>query len=683
MNRPIPTYTAGLLVALFTAYTVFLSHRILTPGGWLVSYIIFSVAVVAGFFFERRSRKGEEAARWPVLAVFAVVSALAFHETAGALMRSEEWLITSLFYRLDGVTLEGLERVSFFEIFGHMRFQPAAHLLLYLKFLLFGSSVFAYHALNIALHAVTGFLVYLVLLRFTAQWRLAYIFGLLFLVLPGQFDTVVWTYHTYIMAGLSSLLLSLLLAERYLYGGARSLLAAFAFSALAVLLYEASILAPLAVFLIIVARGRDAGALTCRRAAEAMIAAYAVYLAVTAYGITLTGEAQRQSMGAMADPELFARAAKTVFINLWESNFIKNIGVVPYLRIADIVNMIIPREIYREPMALVKILMGLLIVTQMRFSKGSRLVVVVLVGAALSYLFIISLGRLTTNEINYIVEQPRYQYYPNALLLMAAAILLGKKFLSHRAGPVITIFLAAFFFWNTQNVLFANRMVAASMESMNIHYVKVKEFVDKNPSARILVTSVPDTSDRFFLGKELALDIMFPENITKFTSKATHFYDRGVFTKNHLRGIVPEGAELGDFTIGWMQWYPEGVARGKDIVLVGSDESLPSLSFTPRGGVKVEMRNRESGAREVFGFDMPPLGGESSIIVEKAGRELCVFFNGKVVGRRTLTSSYDGWKDDGLDLLGDYYGGAGELFFVSRLLVIADRSLYNCAREGI
>ena len=127
-----------------------------------------------------------------------------------------------LFNSIDGFSLKTLKDISFFEMFGHIRFQPLGHLLIFVRYLAFGNNILLYHILNIALHVSAAFLVFLVLKAFLKDTRFPFIFGLLFITLPSQFDTVAWTYHIYIILGTMLALSTIFLVYRYVETEIRS-----------------------------------------------------------------------------------------------------------------------------------------------------------------------------------------------------------------------------------------------------------------------------------------------------------------------------------------------------------------------------------------------------------------------------------------------------------------------------
>ena len=315
-----------------------------------------------------------------------------------------------------------------------------------------------------------------------------------------------------------------------------------------------------------------------------------------------------------------------------------------------------------------------------------------LVALALSYILIIALGRVLTNPMGYVPTQPRYQYFPNAMLITAMGILIAKRFESSVLRPILTTLLFAILFWNLSNTLHAVNLVEAAIRPQDHHYYSIKDFLKSNPEARLLLNLTPESNWKFALGTDISYDILFTGRLTKFPTKATHIYDGTGFTPNRdYRAELPadelKEARLGDFTAKWLLYRRKETAGAYPINIIGPAGKYPSISITTDGLLRVDMAL--SGARkgELHSFKQsypkapPDEPGSTYIIhmiVEKDDNVLCLAYNGVLAGKMKLDSAYNDWNGDGLGLYGEYFRGSGEMVWVVNLKIMPETASYGC-----
>ncbi|MBI5642582.1 MAG: hypothetical protein HY954_03800 [Deltaproteobacteria bacterium] len=676
-------YAACALICAFIIYTIVNSFAETNPFQWGLLAGIFILAHGVHSLLGRQILKTDSARYTAVFFVYAAAAAVVFYPTANNIFRGDDWLILMLFNSIEEFSLQALKDISFFEMFGHIRFQPLAHLLIFLRYLAFGNHIILYHALNIALHVIAGFLIFLVLKAFLKDVQFSFIFGLLFITLPSQFDTVVWTYHIYIILGTMLVLFTIFLIHKYVETGKLIfILLSILFALVSVLLYEPAFLAPAAILFIVAGLYlTKKGPLPKRNLAiiaALIFATYVFYLGITAWGYTVTHSRHKMTLGIMATWSMFVNTLQVMAMNIWESLFIKNIGVSPYVQIKDIVYVKLPEIVYSDTVAVVKILIALFVTSLSRVVKTHRYVFFTLIIVAVSYIFIISIGRLVTNDMAYVPSQSRYQYFPNAMLVIAAALLLWHKYQQKHLKTVITFILFAFFFWNSQNVLFANNQVAGAMEPLDVHYYRLKDFFASKPEARLFIDFTPDTKGNFVMGSDMALDFLFNKKVTKFLGNATHVYDGNDIKENSM--YYGSGSNyLNDFTVKWFYIRDKSRDLKHDISIIGSDKVYPKISLSQENHVKIEFEDLSTGAIDTYRlkYPAPPenitrtwIGAE--IIVQKHGDELSLIFNGMPYDKQRLLSIYKNWDKDGIDLLGGYYKGAAESIYVNKLHIHAD-----------
>ena len=374
-SRNYPAYSACILIGAFTLYTLFCSNIIVSAFGYA---LIFAVLALS-YLHYRSLGASEEASAVDIVAalsLYSITTVILFYPTIHTLFRSDDWLILSLFKSIEGFSPESVKKIALFEMFGDIRFQPLAHLLLFARHLLFGGSVAAYHLLNMALHVITGLCVLLILLRATKNRELSFLGGLIFIALPGQFDTVVWTYHIYIIASTLAILGAIYLTLEYARTKKGALLrAALGLTLVSMLFYEPAIMAPGALLVIISGLYiTGMGGITRRElitAAGATGIIYAFYIGLTLYGLSLTRETHFISFSDMVTVGNIASAVKVTIINLWKAAFIRGIGVSHIVGIDDIVYLANPAGLYTSFTSIVKVALGILLILCAKPTKRS------------------------------------------------------------------------------------------------------------------------------------------------------------------------------------------------------------------------------------------------------------------------------------------------------------------------
>ncbi len=690
------TAPVGAIFAITVAYTTWSSLNSLPPYQWALAFALLIIALTALFFMEKGLLTARRAAGVTVI-IYALVAFTAFHSTTGNIFRSDYWLIAELFNSFDQVTIDTLRRISLFEIMGDPRFQPLAHLLMYLRFLVFKFNPLAFHTLNIALHTLTAFLIYLIVKEFTAEKGLAFITGLIFIVLQSQFDTVVWTYHIYIITGGALLFAAILLARRYSVTGERAyFIYAVLFSLASLLLYEPAVAGPAAVAGIVLFNWRRDGQAAPRRTiystALIAIAAYIAYMLVTLFGTSLTTTSHKMGMGELTTLSNIGLAVKALFVNLWQSSFIINTGMTATLDLSDIVYIRMPEDIFTT-INIIKLIPVVFLAASLRAVKGTRATAAIIATIALSYLFIISLGRMHSNSLEYFISQPRYQYFPNAALIILVAVLLSAKFKEKIKKPLISAALAAIFFWNLQNTLIANNKVSDGMEFLDSHYYRIKDFTANDPSRKLYMNFTPGEGLRFALGADIALDLMLGERLSSFPSKATHIYTEDDIMENPFRsGGGVEAAELGNFFVSWTYLPVYKLTPQDDVEVLGGKHGGARISITNTGEVNFRAVRADTGTTDTITLKNPyfassyasPEGKKTlkHMAVVKDGNEICLYFNNRLADKKILHYPYKNWRVDGSELFGSHYSGSGGAAYVLRLFKQLDSSDYSCSSES-
>ena len=685
-KRPAITVLTALTVC-FIVYSFIASFSSLPPYQWAVVFALLIGSAVVYTLLDRGFINQGPLAILVVVITYAIVALGVFHPTIDNIFRSDYWFIFALFEKMGGFTLQNIKELSVFEFMGDLRFQPLAHILIYIRYAVFQDNIILFHLSNIVLHISAALLIFLVVKEITRATAFSFIFGLLFIVLQSQFDTVVWTYHLYIILGAISFLIVVLLTLKYLSTDKPAYLyIAALFSLVSLLLYEPSILVPALVFLIVYFRNnKDGGKGGKRRLALSGALAFFAYLAfilITLYGMTLIDGEGRVGLGSLLGIENLALAVKGSVLNIWESTLLKNTGVAARIHIFDIVYVYLPDDLYSTLINIVKLALALLLISFFRITRDNRGTLFVLALVALSYIFIISLGRVHSNTITYLLSQPRYQYFVNAAALIITALLVSAKYREKDLKPLIAIIFAALFFWNSHNVLYANNRVDKEMDFLNAPYYKIKAFLAEEPSAIVYVNYAPLNELRFFLGSDIAFDMLFGESVTRFSAKATHIFDGESVKVNEGYRQGSTSLYLEDFKLSWgyLNVKKDGVAVD-EYTLVGPEGSYPGVSLDANGHVALRLKEAASGRVETYRLKLPaglPSDRFAMMEVIKDGEDLCLRVNGVLVDKLPLSSKYVNWELDGSNLLGEYYYGRGGVSYVTMLFITHDGEAVKC-----
>lgn len=679
----LPAYFAGGVSVFLIVSTVLTSYETLPAYQWTFVFGVTALSAGLYLFLDKGVLKHQWAALSAVAALYALAATAVFYPTSGDVFRSDYWLIAFLFIdSWKDFSMEALKNISLFEMFGNIRFQPFAHLLMFIRHLAFGNEVFLYHLLNIALHISVSFSVFLVLRKLTGDIRFSFIFGLLFIVLPSQFDTVVWTYHIYIVMGALFVLLAFLLSLKSAETGKlKHLWLGVTLAIFSAFLYEPAIFAPFSLFFVFLAGCQPGGEPPSWKkllyAAGMIASAYLLYIGVTAYGLTLTKEKQNMSLSSLLTQQNIAASMKAVFVNLWESTILKNLSVSK-TEVKELVYVSLPDRVFSSPSSALKLAAGLFLWSMCRVTKKHVFIITILLSVAFTYLFIISLGRMFTNDISYIMSQPRYQYFFNAIIITVAGLLLWPKYTGQGLRPAIIISLIAIFFLDAQTVMDSNNKVAMAMSPVDTYYYSIKDFIKNHPSSRIFLSSKPVQS-QLNLGVDTSLEVLFDKNITYSLNAADYIYDGKAFTKNPRHQKGGGNPYLGDFTVSLDYHHHPSFVPRKNVEIIGSGKIYPRVSLTRFNSIEVEMINETTGQRDFYTLEYPYSDSfDTSLAIEKDGDELCVIHNNKLLDKVKLNSVYKNWDGDGIGLLGRYYRGLGEPVWVTGLSVQMDGAFFNC-----
>lgn len=376
-------------------------------------------------------------------------------------------------------------------------FRPLAHPLLYLEHLLFGPKLIGYHLVNFGVY----FLVLLALYRFGRQLKisrktLVAFLGLL-AVLFTHFDIVTWTFHVFLLLGLLSFLLGLVLYFRWLEGGRSRLLiltaVLFLFSLFTLEVY---LLWPLGVFLITLGkipppRRRYALALTGT--------VYCLYLLV--FMISRSVSHTSGSIEGFGIEAVYL-SLTAVFFNLFYNGIL--INIIPFLalplRIAPNIEMTGPVSFWtpatlRTVSAVVGtvslILIGAVIGIRnirKKIPAGLGLLFFLYV----SSFFILALGRTGTENFPDLFTQFRYQFLPNCFLVLMGALVLDQWVVAARKRNRFYLFVCLIAVLNIAVVRSAVTDIGSQLSPLKKLIVNLRTGIEKGEISRDKPAALPD-----------------------------------------------------------------------------------------------------------------------------------------------------------------------------------------------
>ncbi|MBI5048519.1 MAG: hypothetical protein HZB54_06205 [Deltaproteobacteria bacterium] len=636
-----------------------------------------------------------------VFLAYGIIAFTIFSPTIDNIFRSDYWLIAALFNTSRVLSLNDIKAIATFEMFGDQRSQPLAHLLMFARYKLLGNYIELYNVLNILLHIINGFLIFIILKKITKKLIVPSLFGIFFIVMPGHFDTVAWTYHIYIVLGTTFFLIILFLllqifdSRRLFYIYLSTFLLIFL-----VLFYEAFVLAPAVVlifYILHVSLKYNAETFPKQQTGLMFYStffAYLVFIVTTLIVFNIAGARSNMKLMDLLSFRNVTMALQGSLLDIWETA-LKNINIGPIIEIKDIVYLHLPSLLISKWKDIFNLAVGIIVLCYFRITRGNMFLVLPLFIMLLSYLFIISLGRVHSNDIDYIVTQPRYQYFPNSLLAIIGGLLLWSE--NHQRkrkhAMIIMIGLLIIIGGDVRNTFLMERKVAEAMKPMTTHFWRIKKFVADNPDAKIFLKFVPDNKGVFSLGTDIALDILYADTgkITKSLNNATHIYDSKHFLKNEQYHLNNDN--LGNFTIEFMYGPITNTLR-KEVIILGSDKIFPRVSLTTDKSILIKMRNTKTGLVDEYKFPFSPANSQewlehpvlkdwASIIIEKDGDNLCFIGNGILEKKVALNGTHRQWDKDGMDMLGGYYKGTSEVVFIMRSFVQVDDAKYKCSKQDV
>lgn len=387
-------------------------------------------------------------------------------------------------------------------------FRPFSYLLLYLEHLLFAGEFFWNHVINFLLYCLAVILLYRLAVRL-GLGRLPSAVGLtVFSFLFPHSGILTLTFHQFVLAGFSAFLGGFLLYLRWLRTGKLSSLAGAGLLFLAgMFCYEAFDFWPAAIIILRFFHRERSGepAAGKRRKGWRSDAAMLVLVYLAYLGAFRLTRAAAVTAGSL--PEITAGGGGlslgAAFFNLAYTGIVLNL--LPFLalpcRFADWVELGGPVTRIPDSSLLAHLIWGGIAVLGLvaaggwplgrRMKRSARLAVFFLIYLYLSNFFIVFLARIPLGDLRHILVQFRYQYVPDALLvLMIVAALsalprpgrLGRAV----AGGILLWILAANIAVSRRTAADVNRHLAP----LNRVLSRIREGIESgeiNPGSRLYI----------------------------------------------------------------------------------------------------------------------------------------------------------------------------------------------------
>jgi len=382
---------------------------------------------------------------------------LVFHSSFGNPPRSDYWSAFYFFRWVDHApTPPTIFHVLTYDPWNHGTFRPLSFFILYLQHRTFGTT-FAYsHLCSFLAYFVAAALLYRLGGELAIDRTLRALFVFLWACLFSHFDIVTWTFHIYSLFGFCFSLLAFIVFIRYLKTGAAALLPLTGLLfLLSILAYEVFAAWPLGIMLLslspFLVSGRKPGLRPLKSAVITVAAVYLLYL-----GAYLVSQSiGRFDVGTGPSRQgihfgIFLLGIMGALFNFFYTGI--GVNAFPILAVPALVRENIDMGgmllRWQEASSLRGVVIGvgaatlvLLLATGIILFRKRRYRFLHLMGFLLfllfSNFFIILLARLTTNPLFYAFTQFRYQYVPNAMVMLLAAAALDRLLRPNRRDKIL------------------------------------------------------------------------------------------------------------------------------------------------------------------------------------------------------------------------------------------------------
>ena len=404
---------------------------------------------------------------------------------------SDDWEKFHFFQHLE----ERPGSVKWLHILNHdpnerMRYQPLSRIFYYTFHLVFGSNFMFFQLFNFLFYILSVIVLYRFSLYFSKDRFMAAAFVGLFAFLFTHFDIVLWSSHIYIIAGFTMLLLGFMHYMRFLKTGRKTLLfSVMLLFLMGMLCYESFFFWPLGIIILSCIkelRGERAAGRHSIIKTNAVVLAitYAIYFLFYLFVRSLgTYESPAHELGDFLKLSSVISSGLLVLFSAVYNNIIVNI--IPFLafpfKVTENIYMAGPVINYIDRMhegvifaggALVG---GLLIFLSVYLHKKKRSeelkIIWFFLFLMLSEMYAVFFVKLALNPFVYNLTEFRYQYAPNAFVILIA-LLVFTRFLrpSQKSKQIICVSLILLL---TLNIYCGQRV----MNIYNFHFANLQKML--------------------------------------------------------------------------------------------------------------------------------------------------------------------------------------------------------------
>ena len=353
--------------------------------------------------------------------------------------RSDYWSAFYVFQKIDeSPSPPNWTKIMTFDLWQHGTFRPLSHLVPYIEHKLFGPSFYWNHILNFAAYCLSIILLYLLALKLSLD-KIVTAAGLaVFAFLFSHFDILTWTFQLFSIISFCAFLLGFIVFMKYLESKRIGHLILIGILFLfGMLFFEVYVLWPLAVLILPFALPRSRPATNPKIPRPAFLMLGVLYIAYL--GVFILHRSAAATSGALPAPAA-GKVILAVFMvpfNLFYTGILVNIFPSLALPLFYNDNINLGGLLLSQQQNLDSIVLwgggaGALIIAAgavWLIRKKERRASALLIFFFFLYLtnfFTLSLARLTTDPIFYVLSQFRYQFIPNALLILMAVTIIGN-----------------------------------------------------------------------------------------------------------------------------------------------------------------------------------------------------------------------------------------------------------------
>ena len=400
--------------------------------------------------------------------VLLTLSAVIYYPCFSIPPRSDYWHMFYFFHHLDQFpgSVKWLHVLNY-DLFEQMRYQPIPPFLYYVYHRVFGSNFILFvNIINFAFYLLSILVIYKFILIFCKNSTLAFIFIALFVSLFSHSDILLWSYHSYLFLSFSLFMLGFIKYIDFLRTGKIRLLGfVIAFMLLGMVCYEPFFFWPFAIIILSslnLFKREEHGLKTNTARLNTLILAIIYTAYFLFYLFTRSLKTYQYQSHEIYEFLTIANIIKGFFATLFSityNNIVVNI--FPFisfpLRVREnvdlgggLINLIetFPKIVFIGG-ALLFILAVLLLVHLIKNKYFEELkIIILLTFLPFSFVFIVFLGRLVTNDISYGLTQFRYQYIPNVFIVLLTIFTIDRIWKGWRGKKIIYFFLFAIFISN-------------------------------------------------------------------------------------------------------------------------------------------------------------------------------------------------------------------------------------------